>query len=152
QTTPDFLAALPAGLPIPPQRTVLLGARDLDRPEQEKLRAAGVHVFTMKDIDEQGIAALTRRAWELATGGGQGKVHVSFDVDVLDPSIAGGVGTPVPGGLTFREAHLMMELLAESGALASIEVSEVNPILDNQNRTAEVAVGLVASLLGKRIL
>ncbi|HEX6988170.1 MAG TPA: arginase, partial [Bacillota bacterium] len=151
-TTPDFVAALPDGLPIPPQRAVLLGARDLDPPEKAKLREAGVHVFTMKDIDEQGIAVLTRRAWDLATGHGKGRVHVSFDVDVLDPSVAGGVGTPVPGGLTFREAHLMMELLAESGGLASIEVSEVNPILDAQNRTAEVAVGLVASLLGKRIL
>jgi len=152
ETTPDVLAALPAGLPVPAGRTVLLGARDLDRLEKEKLRNSGVHVFTMKDIDEQGIAALTRKAWELATAGGRGQVHVSFDVDVLDPSVAGGVGTPVPGGLTFREAHLMMELLAELGGLASVEVSEVNPILDTQNRTAEVAVDLVASLLGKRIL
>ena len=151
-TTPDVRQALPAGLPLPEDRAVLIGVRDLDPPEKEKLRRSGVHVYTMKDIDEHGIADLTRRAWDIATAGGRGRVHVSFDVDVLDPALAGGVGTPVPGGLTFREAHLMMELLAEAGRLASVEVSEVNPILDVQNRTAEVAVGLVASLLGKRII
>lgn len=151
-TTDDFRKALPHGLPIAPDRVVLLGVRDLDREEQHKLRRSEVHVFTMKDVDEQGIGVLTRRAWDIATGGGRGYVHVSFDVDVLDPPLAGGVGTPAAGGLTFREAHLMMELLAEAGRIASVELSEVNPILDVHNRTAEIAVGLAASLLGKRIL
>ena len=152
QTTPDFLAALPAGLPLTAARAVLVGVRDLDAAEKQKIRHSGLRIYTMKEIDERGIAAVIREAWQIASGGGHGYVHVSFDADVLDPTLAPGVGTPVPGGLTFREAHLAMELLSELGRVVSIEVSEVNPILDSRNQTAEVAVGLVASLLGKRIL
>ncbi|MEX2355539.1 MAG: arginase [Thermaerobacterales bacterium] len=151
-TTAEIRAALPAGLPLPENRMVMLGIRDLDADEREKIRQSGVTVFSMKDIDEQGMSEIGRRAWDIATAGGRGYAHISFDVDVLDPPIAGGVGTPVPGGLTFREAHLLMELLAERGRLASVEFSEVNPILDIQNQTAVVAVGLATSLLGKRIL
>jgi len=151
-TTDDMLAALPQPLPLPPERAVLIGARDLDEPEKEKVRSSGVTVFTMKDIDEMGIAAVVRRAWAIATREGRGSLHISFDVDVMDPSLAGGVGTPVPGGLTYREAHLMMELLAELGRIVAVEITEVNPILDSRNQTAELAVGLLASLFGKRIL
>lgn len=151
-TTPDMLAALPEGLPIAPQRAALVGVRDLDPLEREKIRRSPMAAFTMKDIDEQGIGPVIRRAWEIASDGGRGWVHVSFDLDVVDPSIAGGVGTPVPGGLTFREAHLAMELLCELGRVVSVEVSEVNPILDTRNQTADLAVGLLSSLFGKRIL
>lgn len=151
-TTPEMRAALPEPLPLPPERAVLIGARDLDEKEKEKVRSSGVTVFTMKDIDELGIATVVRRSWAIATQEGRGCLHVSFDVDVMDPSLAGGVGTPVPGGLTYREAHLMMELLAELGRIVAVEITEVNPILDSRNQTAELAVGLLASLFGKRIL
>lgn len=152
KTTADFLEALPSGLPLDPQRVVIVGVRDLDPAEKAKIRAANLAVFTMKDIDEQGIGDVIRRSWQIATNGGTGHVHISFDADVLDPDLAGGVGTPVPGGLTFREAHLAMELLAEAGRIVSVEVSEVNPILDRHNRTAKIAVDLLESLMGKRIL
>lgn len=151
-TTPDVLNALPSGLPLKPERTVIIGVRDLDEAEKIKIRRSPIHVYTMKDIDEQGIGDIIRRAWSQATDNGRGFVHISFDADVLDPDLAGGVGTPVPGGLTFREAHLAMELLAEAGRFVSVEVSEVNPILDKNNRTAIVTVQLLESLFGKRIL
>lgn len=151
-TTPDFLNALPEGLPLAPERTVIIGVRDLDQAERDKINSTPIHVFTMKDIDEHGIGEVVRRAWQLATGGGKGYTHISFDADVLDPAVAGGVGTPVPGGLTFREAHLAMEILADAGRFVSVEVSEINPILDTHNRTAELAVNLLESLMGKRIL
>lgn len=152
ETTADIKAAIPAPLPIAPERAVLIGARDLDAPEKDKVRNSDLTVFTMKDIDELGIATVVRRAWAIATQDGRGSLHVSFDVDVMDPALAGGVGTPVPGGLTYREAHLMMELLAELGHIGAVEITEVNPILDIRNQTAELAVDLATSLFGKRIL
>jgi arginase len=131
---------------------VLVGARDLDEPERVALRESAVTVFTMKEIDELGIAAVMRQAVEVASGGGVRPLHLSLDMDVVDPLYAPGVGTPVDGGLSFREAHLAMELISQSRALRSMEVVEVNPILDQENRTGRLAAGLVASALGKRIL
>ncbi len=131
---------------------VLVGVRDLEGPERTALRESAVTVFTMKEIDELGIAAIMRQALDVATGGGARPVHVSLDMDVVDPLHAPGVGTPVDGGLNFREAHLAMELISQSRALISMEIVEVNPILDRQNRTGRLAAGLAASALGKRIL
>lgn len=136
---------------VRPERTVLIGIRNLDEREKDIVRASGVHVFTMKDIDRLGIAAVTEQAIAIATRGTAG-VHVSFDVDVCDPAIAPGVGTPVKGGLDYREAHMVMEMLAESEAVLAVDVVEVNPILDVRNTTAEVATELVLSVLGMAIL
>lgn len=130
---------------------VLVGVRSLDPREQELVRESGVTVFTMEDIDRRGIFDVMVEAIEVASGYTDG-LHLSLDMDALDPLIAPGVGTPVRGGLTFREAHSALELIARSGKLCSMEVVEVNPILDLRNSTAEVAVGLVQSALGKRIL
>jgi arginase len=136
---------------VRPERTVLIGIRNLDEREKDLVRAAGVHVFTMKDIDRLGIAAVIEQAIAIATRGTAG-IHVSFDVDVCDPGIAPGVGTPVKGGLDYREAHMVMEMLAESEAVMAVDVVEVNPILDVRNTTAEVATELVLSVLGMAIL
>jgi arginase len=133
-------------------RTVLVAVRDLDPPERDLLRASGVTVFTMKEIDKAGMAAVMADAIRIASGGGLRPIHLSFDLDAVDPQFAPGVGTPVPGGLTYREAHLALELLADSGLLGSCEFVEVNPILDQGNQTARMAVELIASALGKRIL
>src|SRR5262245_3663698 len=134
-----------------PQHTVLVGIRNLDENEKGQIRAAGVHVFTMKDIDRQGIATVAERAIELASNG-TGGIHVSFDLDVCDPAIAPGVGTPVRGGLDYRESHMIMELVADSNQLIALDLVEVNPTLDNRNATAEFAAELALSALGKRIL
>jgi arginase len=131
-------------------RVVLVGIRSLDEPERAYLRDAEVRVFTMSDIDRIGIERAMREA--LARVAGPGFVHVSLDLDALDPEVAPGVGTPVRGGLTYREAHLACELMAESGIVGSLEVVEANPILDRENATALTAVELVASALGKTIL
>lgn len=135
---------------LDPKRIVIVGARDLDRGECELLRQAGVHVRTMTDIDRRGMGDVTREAIALATEGANA-MHVSFDMDVVDPTEAPGVGTPVHGGITYREAHLAMELVADSGRLRSLDLVEVNPILDRENRTALLATELALSALGKRI-
>jgi arginase len=132
-------------------KTALVGVRDLDQPEKDHIKALGLHVFTMKDIDRHGIAAVMERAIEVASAGTMG-IHVSFDLDVCDPSIAPGVGTPVKGGLDYREAHLVMEMISDSGRLLALDLVEVNPILDIQNQTAILATGLALSALGQRIL
>ena len=139
--------------PLPaldPRRVALLGLRQADAGERRLLREAGVRVFTMSEIDRIGVERATREALDRI--GGSGFVHVSLDMDVLDPEVAPGVGTPVRGGLTYREAHLALELVAESGLAGSLEVVEVNPILDRENTTALTAVELVASALGKTII
>jgi arginase len=133
------------------EHTVLVGVRNLDDREKDIVRASGVHVFTMKDIDRLGIAVVTERAIELAARGTAG-IHVSFDMDVCDPAIAPGVGTPVKGGLNYREAHLLMETVADSGLLRSLDLVEVNPVLDVQNSTAVLGTELVLSALGMKIL
>lgn len=133
-----------------PEQVVLIGVRSLDPGERQALAGSGMLIFTMREIDELGIATVVRQALiRLKTWP---RLHVSLDLDVLDPQVAPGVGTPVPGGLTYREAHLMMELLADSGRVGSVDVVEINPILDERNRTAELAVELLASLLGQQIL
>jgi arginase len=139
-------------LPVVDERRVaIVGARSFDPAERALLRShAGIRVFTMSEIDRIGIERAMHEALDHVAG--PGFVHVSFDPDVLDPEVAPGVGTPVPGGLTYREAHLALELVAESGYAGSLEVVEVNPILDRENITARTAVELVASALGKTII
>lgn len=134
-----------------PKDCVLLGARDLDARERRQIRHSGINVFTMRDIDEQGMRAVIERSVELALRDTAG-FAVSLDMDVVDPAEAPGVGTAVPGGITFREAHLAMEIIADSKGMVSLEIVEVNPILDTLNRTASLAVGLASSALGKKIL
>jgi len=133
-----------------PERIIILGARSLDPGERALLRENNVHVFTMHDIDRHGLAAIAEEAIETATRGGL-PLHISFDIDVVDPREAPGVGTPIPGGMTFRDAHLVMELIAESHALRSLDMVEVNPILDHANQTGELAVDLICSAFGKSI-
>jgi arginase len=135
---------------VDPKRVALVGTRLLDDGERKLLRDAGVRVFTMSEVDRIGIERAIRESLDRIAGGGF--VHVSLDMDVLDPDVAPGVGTPVRGGLTYREAHLAMELVAESGLAGSLEVVEVNPILDRENTTAATAVELVASALGATII
>ncbi len=134
-----------------PAHTVLVGIRNLDEREKIAVRDSGVHVFTMKDIDRQGIASIVEQAVQLA-GAGTAGIHVSFDIDVCDPSIAPGVGTPVKGGLNYREAHMVMEIVADSGLLTSLDLVEVNPTLDVRNATAQLGAELVLSALGMKIL
>jgi arginase len=139
--------------PVPaldPRRVALLGLRETDAGERKLLREAGVRVFTMSELDRIGVERAMREALDRVAG--TGFVHVSLDMDALDPEVAPGVGTPVRGGLTYREAHLALELVAESGLAGSLEVVEVNPILDRENTTATTAVELVASALGKTII
>ena len=139
--------SLPA---VDSRRVALLGIRQLDEGERRLLRDAGVRAFSMSEIDRIGVERATREALDLVAG--PGFVHLSLDLDALDPEIAPGVGTPVRGGLTYREAHLALELIAESQLVGSLEVVEVNPILDRENTTATTAVELVASALGKTII
>ena len=136
---------------VTPERTVLIGIRNLDEQEKAQIRASSVHVFTMKDIDRDGIAKIAERAIALASDG-TGGIHVSFDLDVCDPSFAPGVGTPVKGGFDYREAHMIMEMVADSRRLVALDLVEVNPTLDIRNTTAEFATELALSALGKNIL
>jgi arginase len=134
-----------------PAHTVLIGVRNLDEREKVAVRDSHIHVFTMKDIDRQGIASVVEQAVNLA-GSGTAGIHVSFDLDACDPGIAPGVGTPVKGGLDYREAHMMMEIVADSGLLTSLDLVEVNPTLDVRNTTAQLGAELAASALGMKIL
>jgi arginase len=136
---------------VNPANTVLIGIRNLDAREKEIVRASGVHIFTMKDIDRSGIALIVEQALDLA-GTGTAGIHVSFDLDVCDPTIAPGVGTPVKGGLDYREAHMVMEMVADSGLLRALDLVEVNPILDDRNTTAILGVELAMSALGQKII
>ena len=148
---PGELAAIGRSPSVSPEHTVLLGIRNLDVKEKRAILDSGVHVFTMKDIDRDGIAVIAERALALASHG-TGGIHVSFDLDVCDPAIAPGVGTPVKGGLDYREAHTLMELVADSRRLVALDLVEVNPTLDIRNTTAEFASELALSALGKSIL
>jgi arginase len=139
------------GLPaLARDRVALVGVRALDEGERELLRGLDARVFTMSDVDRLGVERAIREA--LTHIAGPGFVHVSLDMDAVDPDVAPGVGTPVRGGLSYREAHLAMELVAESGLASSLDVVEVNPILDRENETGKLAVELVASALGAKIL
>jgi arginase len=132
-------------------RAAAVGLRDVDIAERRNIRESGIGAFTMRDIDERGMRAVMDEAIKRATSGTAG-IHVSFDLDGMDPDYAPGVGTPSPGGITYREAHLAMEMLADTGKVVSVEFVEVNPVLDKRNSTAKLAVELLASLLGKKIL
>lgn len=131
-------------------RVAMIGIRSLDAEEREVLRRTQIRVVTMAEIDRLGMEAAVDAALDRLRAAPW--VHVSLDMDVMDPLHAPGVGTPVPGGITYREAHLMMEMVSESGLMGSLQVVEVNPILDVQNRSAQLAVELICSALGKRIL
>lgn len=137
---------------VAPENTVLIGVRDIDGAERENIRRAGVaEVYTMRDIDERGMRTVMEEALR-AAGRGTAGYHVSLDMDWIDPEDAPGVGTPVRGGATYREAHLAMEILADHGRLLSFEIVEVNPVIDEHNRTADLAVELACSAFGKKIL
>jgi arginase len=149
---PDALADLGGFRPkVDPRRTVIVGLRDVDFTEKPHVRDSGVRAFTMRDIDERGLRAVMLEAIAIAGEGASG-IHVSLDMDFCDPVHAPGVGTPVRGGATYREAHLAMEMICDSRRMVSMEVVEVNPVIDERNRTADFAVELVMSGLGKRIL
>ncbi len=138
------------GPKLDPSQVILIGIRDLDRHERGLLKESGVGIYTMREIDERGMATVANEALERLSH--FSRIHISLDMDSLDPSEAPGVGTPVPGGLTYREAHLLMEIIADSGSIGSVDVVEINPILDDRNHTAQIAIKLLASLLGQSIL
>lgn len=138
------------GPKILPQHVVMIGVRDLDREEKKMLRDSGVTVFTMRDIDEHGMHSVLLQT--LAKMEGVDRIHISLDMDALDPISAPGVGTPSRGGLTYREGELIMENMADSGKVISVDIMEINPILDIGNQTAKMAVALTASLFGKSII
>jgi len=138
-----------SGPKIDPNNVVLIGIRSLDEKEKERLKHSGVTLYTMRDIDEQGISTITNEL--LMKFIHMKRIHISLDMDIMAPVEAPGVGTPVPGGLTYREAHLFMEIIADSGKLSSMDMVEINPILDQANKTAGLAVDLTVSALGKRI-
>ncbi len=135
---------------VDPARCALIGVRDLDEREKSLIQASGARVFTMMDIDRRGAAAVMEEALA-ATGAGTAGVHVSFDIDACDPEVAPGVGTPKRGGLSYREAHLSLELLADSDRILAMDMVEINPVFDVRNRTAELGAELILSALGKRI-
>ena len=134
---------------VDPRNVTIFGARSIDRDERNLLADRGVEVVDMREIDETGVVAQMRQVIERAE---DGHLHVSFDVDSMDPSIAPGTGTPVPGGLTYREGHLIMEMLHDSDLVGSLDIVEVNPYLDRQGETARLAVALIASLFGRKIM
>jgi arginase len=136
---------------VNPENCVLVGVRDVDSIEKDNIRKAGIEVFTMRDIDERGMRAVMEEALRMA-GRGTAGYHVSLDMDWIDPEDAPGVGTPVWGGATYREAHLAMEIIADHGRMLSFEIVEVNPVIDEHNQTADLAVELTLSAFGKKIL
>jgi arginase len=136
---------------VHPENCVLVGVRDIDAIEKENIRKAGIEVFTMRDIDERGMRVIIEEALRIAGRDTVG-YHISLDMDWIDPEDAPGVGTPVRGGATYREAHLAMEIISDHGRMLSFEIVEVNPVIDEHNRTAMLAVELAASAFGKKIL
>jgi arginase len=136
---------------LKPQKCVLVGARDLDSRERRQVHESGIHVFSMRAIDEQGMRDVMAKALAIVIADTAGFL-VSFDMDVADPDEAPGVGTPVPGGVTYREAHLAMEMISDSKKMVALDLVEINPIIDILNKTAILGVGLVSSALGKKIL
>ncbi len=148
---PDLVNILGYCPKLNPEKVVLIGIRDIDAGERQIIRESGIHIFTMRDIDEHGMAEVARKAMKIVTNGTAG-FHVSFDVDGCDPSVIPGSGTLVPGGVRFREAHLLLEYCADSGQLTSMEVVELNPFIDQGNVSAERTLHLITSALGKSIL
>lgn len=149
---PDSLRRIGDRFPmVDPDKAVLIGVRSLDDGERSNIRESGIRCFTMKEIDQLGMHAVMSQAIEIATAGTAG-FHLSFDLDGTDPVVAPGVGTPVPGGVSYRESHTVMELAAETGKVLGLEFTEINPILDDRNMTAKAAVEFMESGLGRRIL
>ena len=136
---------------IRPENVALIGIRDIDAGERKVIRDSGIHAFTMRDIDEQGMAQVAQRALEIVNDGTAG-YHVSFDVDGCDPDVIPGTGTRVPGGVNYREAHLLLEYIADNGAMTSMDVVELNPFLDHKNLSAERTLHLILSAMGQSIL
>ena len=147
---PDLVNVGRPGPKILPENVVMIGLRDIDPTEKKRLKTSGVTVFTMRDIDEQGISTVANKA--MMKFAHMKRIHLTLDMDALDPMEAPGVGTPVPGGITYREAHLLMEILADTKKVGSMDLVEINPILDVANKTAKLAVELTLSALGKSIL
>ncbi|HRV82839.1 MAG TPA: arginase, partial [Planctomycetota bacterium] len=149
---PEALTRLGSRFPaIDVENAVLIGVRSLDEGEKRLIRDTGLRCITMKEVDQFGIHRVMKDALEIANRGTAG-FHLSFDLDGTDPSVAPGVGTPVPGGISYREAHTVLELAAETGRLVGLEMTEINPILDHRNQTATVAVEFIESALGRRTL
>jgi len=148
---PDLRDILGFHPKVKPENVALIGIRDIDAGERKIIRDAGIHAFTMREIDEHGMATIARRAMDIVNDGTAG-FHVSFDVDGCDPTVIPGSGTLVPGGVSFREAHLLMEYCADNGNLISLEVVELNPFLDDRNISAERTLQLILSAMGKSIL
>lgn len=148
---PEILAISPFNPILDKTKSVLIGLRDLDPGERTTIKKLGLRCFTMREIDEMGMKAVMEQAIKIASDGTAG-IHVSCDMDWIDPSYAPGVGTPVRGGGSYRESHLCMELIADTQKMVSIEVTEVNPVLDRENKTAELAVEMLSSAFGLRIL
>lgn len=147
---PELVGVGRPGAKLRADDVVMIAIRDLDPKERERLKESGIMVYTMRDIDERGIGAVMREALQRLEH--HHRIHVSLDVDCLDVQAGPGVGTPSPGGLSWREAQLAMELIADCGCCGSLDIVEINPILDQRNRTAQLAAELAASLFGKRIL
>jgi len=148
---PELVNLGRTGAKVKPGDVVLIGTRNLDYDEKTMLKNSGIIIYTMREIDERGIGTVLREVVDVKLGHAK-RIHVSLDMDALDPRDAPGVGTPAPGGLTYREAHLCMEILHNSERITSMDIVEINPILDRQNRTSKIAVELAASLLGESIL
>ncbi|MFB3828710.1 MAG: arginase [Bryobacteraceae bacterium] len=149
---PEALTSLQGYSPmVNPSKVAVVGLRDVDSLEKPHVRESGVQAFTMRDIDERGMSAVMEEALRIVSAGTAG-FHLSLDMDVVDPQDAPGVGTPVRGGATYREAHLAMELICDSGHMLSMELVEINPVIDEVNRTADLGVELIMSAFGKRIL
>lgn len=148
---PELVDLLYPGPKVAPHNAVIVGLRDVDQMERPHVRDSGIRAFTMRDIDERGLRAVMDDAIRMASDGTAG-FHLSLDMDFVDPKDAPGVGTPVRGGATYREAHLAMEMICDSRRMVSMEVVEVNPVIDEVNRTADLAVELIMSGLGKQIL
>ncbi len=147
---PELVNVGRKGAKLHAKDVVMIGVRELDPQERERLKDSGIAVYTMRDIDERGIGVVIREA--LGKLAHRQRLHISLDMDGLDPMVVPGVGTTVPGGLTYREAQLLMEIIADTGRLASLDIVEINPILDQRNQTAQIAVELAVSLFGKSIL
>ena len=148
---PELTHILDYAPKVDAKNVVLIGIRDVDEHERRLVHDSGVTAFTMRDIDERGLSDVMEKALVIA-GGDTAGIHLSLDMDSVDPDEAPGVGTPVRGGMTYREAHLAMEIIGDSNLMVSMEVVEVNPVLDSVNRTALLAVELILSAMGKRIL
>ena len=150
QGAPELVNIGSAGAKLKPEQVAVVGVRSVDRVERLRVKDNGIAVYTMRDIDEEGIASIANQV--LAQFADRDAIHVSFDLDSCDPRYAPGVGTPVMGGLNYREAHLLMELLADSGKVCSMDMVEINPILDNRNQTAEIGVEMLLSIFGQQII